>query len=489
MKRLIHSCVISVLLAGAITGLPTAGSATTISGLNGLLATVIGGKAVVIDPATGWKETVVPEHALGRPSWAPDGRLAVDTWEGTDLVNIKNGSTTPVPGCGGNPSLSPDGLWAACTETDRHVTVTALDGSSTQMIVEQGFSPEWSPDGAWIAYRFWSGDGSGSQVWKIRPDGSDATVLTSLVDLYPDGPLSWSPDSSTIAFTATSTGGTPRIATVPASGGDVTYLTDGSAGRSNPSWSPDGARLAVSVGSGGLATISATGTDFTPVPNVTAYDRQPAWQPAALVSSSSRHVVDAGRSVQLSFTLGSPQENRDVVLQRRTPNGAWSTFATKTADPAGDLDVSVRVVRTTWFRALWTGDSEHVAAAGVPQLVEARLVLSGGLKRAYAHDGKWHLYHVGKRVLLIVSLFPAKPDDKVCFPLERWTGSRWASVSSPCFRTFTLKGESAAGIMWTGLPKGFKGRISASWDPTAQKPDDTANLGDSLGWQYFRITR
>ena len=160
-----------------------------------------------------------------------------------------------------------------------------------------------------------------------------------------------------------------------------------------------------------------------------------------------------------------------------------------TADETGQFDVWVDVVRTTWFRAVWAGDSQHVAAVGVPQLVEARLVLTGGLKRAYAHDGKWHLYHVGKRVMLIVSLFPAKSDDRVCFPFERWTGSRWASMSSPCFRTMDYKGESVAGIGWTGLPKGFKGRITASWDPKAQKPDDTSNLGDTLNWQYFRVTR
>lgn len=146
-------------------------------------------------------------------------------------------------------------------------------------------APNWTLDGKWLIY---NADG---RLWQISPDGGDGPhrINTAPVEnlnndhvLAPDGqrifvsandghlyvvPLSGgepqritgdqaanyhhylhgvSPDGATLTFVALERipGGIfTRLATVPAAGGEVTYLTDGSSQVDGPEFSPDGAWL------------------------------------------------------------------------------------------------------------------------------------------------------------------------------------------------------------------------------------------------------
>src|SRR5512147_1376743 len=102
----------------------------------------------------------------------------------------------------GDPAVSPDGKQVAFTVRDTDfdanrgrsdVWLAATDGSSTKQLtthLENDAEPEWSADGAWIY--FTSSRSGSSQVWRIRPSGGEAEMVTKLpadvngFKLFPD---------------------------------------------------------------------------------------------------------------------------------------------------------------------------------------------------------------------------------------------------------------------------------------------------------------
>ena len=105
------------------------------------------------------------------------------------------------------------------------------------------YGSDWSPDGAKIVYD--SGSGSGHQIVIANADGSNPVTIAE-----GDNP-SWSPDGTRIAYV----GEDRRIWITNADGSDAQPITDGpdASGETvsfesgydwNPSWSPDGRSIA-----------------------------------------------------------------------------------------------------------------------------------------------------------------------------------------------------------------------------------------------------
>ena len=216
-----------------------------------------------------------------------------------------------------HPSVTAEGDAVVYSRLGR-LFIAAPDGAGERFLAN-GTTPAWAPDGTRVFYAF-NGD-----IYSVRRDGSDIRPVTSsgayeqMPAVSPDGgvlayvrdPLfrtrgselvvrdlisgservlvstpeiaapDWSPDGTRIAFTI---GGT--INTIAAAGGDLrTVATGGDS--AEPAYSPDG-RLLAFERDGDIWTSTPAGTDLINVTRSPVDEHQPAWQAGtALVPAGS----------------------------------------------------------------------------------------------------------------------------------------------------------------------------------------------------------
>ena len=99
------------------------------------------------------------------------------------------------------------------------------------------WAPSWAPDGESIAVAM-----SGS-IWRVDPDTGIADELTASPGVYHSAP-DWSPDGRWIVYTADYDGERVQLELLEVATGETRMLTDDQHVYSDPTFSPDGARIA-----------------------------------------------------------------------------------------------------------------------------------------------------------------------------------------------------------------------------------------------------
>ncbi|QQS48879.1 MAG: PD40 domain-containing protein [Acidobacteriota bacterium] len=141
-----------------------------------------------------------------------------------------------------SPSLSADASWLAFS-SGYGIEMMRPNGAGRRIVVPVSddlidFNPVISPDASRIA--FVSNRGGAFEIWLCSRTTGELRQLTAGASVL--GGLSWSADSSTIAFTTAATGSKLRgIAIADAAGGTFRVLSDQN--DSNPSLSARGDRL------------------------------------------------------------------------------------------------------------------------------------------------------------------------------------------------------------------------------------------------------
>ncbi len=153
--------------------------------------------------------------------------------------------------------LSPDGGKIAFGVDDLvdHIDVMDADGKNRVRLEDQAWQPSWSPDGQTIA--FLSSRDGGNELYLVGAGGQGLKRVTH--DLAPKGNPSFSPNGRRIAYVVAEHKGPGQIYVVGADGRNRVRLTHHEEHHSGPAWSPDGQVIAYSV-LDGIGPVNFLGT-------------------------------------------------------------------------------------------------------------------------------------------------------------------------------------------------------------------------------------
>ncbi|MBA2637298.1 MAG: PD40 domain-containing protein [Solirubrobacterales bacterium] len=300
------------MAAGVTAAVPGVASATN-PGRNGLIAFEAngsqgGGFSVVGPDGSAPREIYRDGMEPSEPAWSPNGReLAMSLFCGGQCAIALNTATwagsvlgSPTRWAGGPVSQGPEvpptaTMWtnASWSPSGQQIVVGERSGlwvverptvgSDGTLVRRQrqltngttDSEPAWSPDGREIAFTRCSAPGK-CGIYAVSPTavaGSPVRAVTDDRSNHHDA--NWAPDSSRIAFEI----GTPRgtgkgIWTIRRDGRDWRQVHGSGY---EPTYSPDGTRIALTKGSG-LYTVKVDGTGLRLIA-AGAESKNPDWQP------------------------------------------------------------------------------------------------------------------------------------------------------------------------------------------------------------------
>jgi len=222
------------------------------------------------------------------PFWTRDDRVVFSVWADNASTVYSAGARATTPtvigkATGRSPIIAPDGkklIYSSGQFPSMQLEEAALDGSSVRQLTKAPspqFNAVYSPDQSQIAFA--RADSTRQlQVWVMNADGTGERQLTRFAadDGSPQWP-SWSPDGARLAIQSgkynrnTPAENTAHIWLVDVQSGAVTRLNPHTTPYldETPSWFPDGKRIAFQSDRSGRMEVWVMNADGTGAKQVT----------------------------------------------------------------------------------------------------------------------------------------------------------------------------------------------------------------------------
>lgn len=162
----------------------------------------------------------------GWPRWSPDGRWVVFQ--------------------GASPSTHRTVIYLVGIDQDTGATTSAVRELAVSGVAGSFGHNEWLPDSAHLVGIVKEGPGQHA-IFTIDRDGGAAHVVHRFQSEHDAPGLAVSPDGRDVAFIAPASDGFFQLFRLPLAGGTPTQVTTDPANKTQPSWSPDGRRIALTV--------------------------------------------------------------------------------------------------------------------------------------------------------------------------------------------------------------------------------------------------
>jgi Tol biopolymer transport system component len=292
-----------------------------------------------------------------------NGKIAFERQGGIYTMDADGSNELLLTTSGNEPSWSPDGakiVFSSIRDGDREIYVMNSDGTGqTRLTNHSGFdgSPTWSPNGEKIAF---TRGLEPSEIYVMDSDGSSPTSLTSDLSLSSSNP-DWSPDGTKIVFYGTLN--EEGLIVMNADGTGKTLLTSPvGLAPPNPSWSPDGKKIAFERMSFGdpdathdIYVINADGTNLTrltktPIPggsSILNYDLEPTWSPdgTKIAFVTNR---DGNDEIYIMKADGTEQTNFANMLDTTGRSPDWGVQPATKQLTINSIDKSGNALNGMW---------------------------------------------------------------------------------------------------------------------------------------------
>jgi Tol biopolymer transport system component len=190
-----------------------------------------------------------------------------------------------------------------------------------------------------IVYECWP-ERRSSHLCLVNADGSDYIQLTFEPDQWP----AWSPDGKRVAFGREINNSGPGYAyttvlfVMNLDGSNLTQLTDPSIAVGDPSWSPSGDQIVITYSkkedhTQGIATVNVGGTGFKKL--TASGESQPSWSPDGKKIAYSIPQGPGDRNPRI-YIMNPDGSNQKQLTTSNSTSASWSPDGTKLAYKCGD---------------------------------------------------------------------------------------------------------------------------------------------------------